>query len=120
MFLDSSEVVRKVNGLTEKETELACAFIQGAVYAWLGANPDKSFAVRDLFGGINAYVWQNTPLDPLWRRLEKAGKSPEDAFEQAAKDAGWLLKSVLKKDERIFLIEREEISNRYSWKQDKQ
>ena len=99
---------------SQQDKELACAFIQGAVYAWIGANSDKSFAVRDLFGGANAFVWQNTPLDPLWRNYYEEGKTPDEAFELAAKAAGKLLKIVLDKDERKFLVLVGYV-NSYSW-----
>lgn len=98
----------------EHDKELACAFIQGAVYAWIGANSDKPFAVRDLFGGANAWVWQNTPLDPLWRNYREAGKSADDAFDLAAKAAGKLLKIVLDNDERKFRV-HDGYVNSYSW-----
>ena len=83
---------------SEHDKELACAFIQGAVYAWIGANRDKPFAVRDLFGGANTWVWQNTPLNPLWKAYQDRGKTPDEAFDLAAKAAGKLLKIVLAKD----------------------
>ncbi|WP_373746758.1 hypothetical protein [Neisseria dentiae] len=99
---------------SERDKELACAFIQGAVYAWIGANRDKHFAVRDLFGGANAFVWQNTPLDPLWRNYLDAGKTSDEAFDLAAKAAGKLLKIVLHNDKREFLA-HDGYVNSYSW-----
>lgn len=118
MLLESDEKITEVHSLNEEEKKLACAFIQGAVYAWLGTNPDKSFAVRDLFGGSNTYAWKGTPLYPLWDNLHTAGKNTDEAFEQAAKDVGRLLKAVLAKDKRKFSIERVGMSNRYLWMQD--
>lgn len=99
---------------SEHEKELACAFIQGAVYAWIGANHHEQFAVRDLFGGANAWVWQNTPLDPLWRNYRHAGKSSDEAFDLAAKTAGKLLKMVLHQDTRKFQV-HEGYVNSYSY-----
>lgn len=99
---------------SEHDKELACTFIQGAAYAWIGANRDKHFAVRDLFGGANAFVWQNTPLDPLWRNYHAQGKTSDEAFDLAAKAAGKLLKIVLDRDKREFLI-HDGYVNSYSW-----
>jgi len=100
---------------SEHDKELACAFIQGAVYAWIGANRDKPFAVRDLFGGANTWVWQNTPLNPLWKAYQDRGKTPDEAFDLAAKAAGKLLKIVLAKDmNRRFQVHKGYV-NSYSW-----
>ena len=98
----------------DEQKRLACAFIQGAVYAWIGANADKTFRVRDLFGGNNSFAWEKTPLEPLWDNYREAGKSNDEAFDLAAKAAGRLLKIVLVNDKREFFV-HEEFVNSYSW-----
>lgn len=99
---------------SEYDKKLACAFIQGAVYAWIGVNRDKPFAVRDLFGGENTWDWQDMPLEPLWKNYREKGKTPEEAFDLAAKAAGKLLKKVLYEDKRKFRIHYGYV-NSYSW-----
>lgn len=107
--------VHNVNGLTDEQKQLACIFIQGAVYAWIGTHGEKPFAVRDLFGGLNTWVWQYTPLDSVWRIYA----DKEDSFELAAKAAGKLLKIVLHKDGREFLVHKGYV-NSYSWVPEKE
>jgi len=96
------------------ERKSACDFIQGAVYAWIAVNSDKSFGVRDLFGGNNTWAWAETPLEPLWDNYRKQGKTPDEAFELAAKAAGKLLKRVLQDDKRKFQI-HSGYNNSYTW-----
>jgi len=73
--------------------------------------PNQMFAVRDLFGDENA-DWGGTPLQAIydyWRSSyrEQHPELSDDALhkkaaEQAAKDVGWLVKSVLQNDRREF------------------
>lgn len=82
---------------SEDEAKLALDYIQEAVDEWIGTNRDKPFAVRDLFGGESAWDWQNMPLEPLWKNYREKGKTPEEAFDLAAKAAGKLLKKFYMK-----------------------
>ncbi|MDO4776693.1 MAG: hypothetical protein Q4A06_04450 [Cardiobacteriaceae bacterium] len=114
MFLHE-ETIYKVRGLNEREILLAKAFIKGAVYCWLKNRENEPFSLRDLFGGTNA-VWTGTPLEDLWWKHSNEGKSDEEAFDQAAQDAGWLLKAVLAEDtKRIFDKKKNGQVNSYSW-----
>ncbi|HEZ2027038.1 hypothetical protein M5Z36_04995 [Neisseria meningitidis] len=94
---------------------MALDYIQEAVDEWIGTNCDKPFAVRDLFGGESAWDWQDMPLEPLWKNYREKGKTPEEAFDLAAKAAGKLLKIVLDKDrKRRFQVHKGYV-NSYSW-----
>jgi hypothetical protein len=87
---------------SDDEAKLARDHIQKAVDEWIGTNCDKPFAVRDLFGGESAWDWQDMPLEPLWKNYREKGKTPDEAFDLAAKAAGKLLKKVLHEDKRKF------------------
>ncbi|EEX50438.1 hypothetical protein [Pasteurella dagmatis] len=97
MFINE-ETIYDVRGLDTKQKELAKAFIKGSVYAWLNChNHGDEFSVRDLFGKDNA-DWTNTPLECIWEKNIKNSKNNDEAYEQSAKDVGWLLKAVLNED----------------------
>lgn len=114
MFI-SDEEIRDVHKLDKKDKELAKAFIKGAVYSWLNSHGETVFAIRDLFGKDNT-DWTGTPLECIWHKNKNAGKNDEEAYEQSAKDAGWLLKAVLSEDTiRRFRVTKHGLSNGYSW-----
>lgn len=96
MFIQK-ETVHKVSGLTTEQTQLAKAFLKGAVYCWLKNRKNEVFALRDLFGGENTN-WSGTPLQCIWEKQKNKGKTNDEAYEQAAVDVGWLLKAVLAED----------------------
>jgi len=48
------------------------------------------------------YYWEHYPLGVLYFRHINAGYGHEYAFDQAAKDAGKILKGVLQDDNRVF------------------
>lgn len=82
----------------------AVSFIKGAVYQFISDQTNKNsgevcFCIRDLLGGTNA-DWKDTPLQYLYDYHIRAGKTEKEAYDQAAKDAGWLLKDVLYNDSR--------------------
>lgn len=109
MTLPSTERIYQVNGLSAEEERRARDFLQGAVYSWCKNRLDEEFALRDLVGGENT-DWEGTPLQPIY---ERHLPSP-DAFSSAAKDAGWLLKSVLMDDIREFAT-RKDLVLHYTW-----
>lgn len=80
--------------------ELAKAYIQGAVHSHCNNNADKELSVRILFGGENRN-WANTPLQCLYDYHKYVNGAAKPA-EMAAKDVGWLFKSVLINDPRTF------------------
>ena len=113
-MLKNNDVVHEVRGLTaEHETQIA-AFMQGAVYCWVKNRFAEPFALRDLFGGENT-IWTDTPLQVLYSRQAALGKTPAEAHEQAAKDAGWLLKKMLRDDQRTFTCQKDGLVNHYVW-----
>lgn len=52
-------------------------------------------------GGDN-FNWHGTPLYYLYEKHIAKGKAEEAAIDEAGKDFGWILKSVLAEDKRIF------------------
>jgi hypothetical protein len=89
-MLMGNTTVTKVSGLNPSQEQAIKHFLQGAVYAWCNMNKNIPFMFRDLMGGDN-YYWQNTPLEVLY------DKHKDET--EAAKDAGKLLKTVLKEDQ---------------------
>lgn len=89
-------------------------FLQGAVYCWVKNRSGEQFALRDLMGGEN-FEWLGTPLYPLFEKHSRRGKTDEAAISDAAKDAGWLLKTVLTVDRRSFTEGDAGLANGYRW-----
>ncbi len=92
---------KNVHELSENEMQRIRDFFQGAVYCWCKNRKGEWFSARDFIGGDN-YYWEHYPLGILYLRQIGAGKTHEEAHEQAAKDAGHILKKVLFDDDRIF------------------
>lgn len=85
--------------------DMILAFLQGVVYQWIlerSKNDEKnaSFVARDLLGGFNNN-WQETPLQFLYDYYKQKSNDERYAREQAAQDAGWALKEILKNDKRV-------------------
>ncbi len=87
------------------------AFLQGAVYCWCKNRKGEWFALRDLVGGDNN-DWHDTPLFSLYKKHRAKSNDP---VKDAGKDAGWLLKSVLSKDKRIFDDKDDGLVKHYRW-----
>ena len=104
----------KINRISAKippqESELAKAYIQGAVHGFCKNNPNQEFSARILFGGENG-DWRGTPLQEIYEWHCKAGTS--DPKKQAAVDVGWLLKAVLHEDVRTFVQTEKDTGQRY-------
>lgn len=114
MTLLTSSELRNVQGLSDYERHLIRAFVQGAVYCWVKNRKGEWFAVRDLVGGENT-DWTGTPLEPLFTKHRNSGKDVDEAFEAAAKDIGWIAKSVLAEDQRKFENDHSGYVSRYRW-----
>ena len=114
MTIKPESELRNVHGISELEKSLIKAYMQGAVYSWVKNRKDEPFAVRDLAGGEN-YEWEGTPLFVLWEKQLRLGKKGDDATEDAAKDLGWLTKTVLAEDKRTFTVEKAGMVNSYRW-----
>ena len=112
MSLTKEDSLRTVIGISDADRKAAIDFLQGAVYCWCKNRPDEWFALRDLMGGDNTY-WSGTPLMPLYNKYSNL--TGEQAFEAAAKDAGWLLKHVTVNDARIFDTMRSGLVRHYKW-----
>ena len=102
--------VREVKILSDEEKERIMTFFQGAIYCWCKNRKGEWFAARDLIGGEN-YYWEGTPLYILWEKHKSKNTGKEDA----AKDAGWLLKKVIKEDKRYFNTKKEGLVRQYRW-----
>jgi hypothetical protein len=104
--------LREPSGIDRTDRELIRAFMQGAVYSWVKNRPGEWFAVRDLVGGLNN-DWNGTPLQVLFDRHVDTGKNDEQAFDAAAIDLGWIVKTLLSEDRRIFEVEKRDLVNAY-------
>lgn len=118
MALQDPSELRDVLGIDQSEKNLIKAFLQGAVYCWVKNRKGEEFAARDLVGGENAN-WNGTPLQVLYVKHINQAKDHNAAVEAAAKDLGWLLKSVLAEDEREFVTSKSGMVNAYRWTQAK-
>ncbi len=112
MTLIPESELREPTGLNDNDRNLIRAFMQGAVYSWVKNRPDEYFAVRDLVGGLNN-DWNGTPLQVLYDRHINNGRNEEEAFEAAAKDLGWIVKTLLSEDRRIFEVDNAGFVNTY-------
>ena len=113
MLKGDNITVKNVHGLLASDEEKITAFLQGAVYCWCKNRKGEWFSARDFLGGDN-YYWEHYPLGALYFRYINAGKTPDYSFEQAAKDAGRILKRVLADDDRTFETEGG-YTRRYRW-----
>lgn len=114
MTLTMPSEIRNVQGLLDDELQLVRSFVQGAVYCWVKNRKGEWFAVRDLVGGENT-DWTGTPLESIYARHIGIGKADNEAFESAAKDIGWIVKSVLADDRRCFENDHSGYVARYRW-----
>lgn len=126
MFINPTEkdlTIRNVSGLSPLENAMVRAYLQGCVYSWCknnqsqdGSEEPKWFKAQYFLGEDN-YYWQGTPLFCLYaKRLRQYDDDSEKAAEQAARDAGHLLKAVLRDDKRYFRTETDERGYRwYQW-----
>jgi hypothetical protein len=99
-FLHPTQL-RTVRGLNPNDMLPIHTYLQGAVYAWVRDRRAQVFALRDLVGGAN-FDWNGTPLSALYEKHIRLGKDEDQAIKAAGRDAGWILKSVLKSDLRVF------------------
>ncbi|MEA1877201.1 MAG: hypothetical protein U9N86_10060 [Bacteroidota bacterium] len=114
MTLRNKSKMRKNFGICESDLHDIKCFLQGAVYCWAKNKKDEIFAARDLMGGEN-YEWSGTPLICLYNKHINKGKSDELAIEEAGKDLGWILKSVLDEDKRTFVASDKGMTQGYKW-----
>lgn len=114
MLIGDNIRTRNVYGLKDCDLEKIKAFFQGAVYCWCNnKGTNEWFNARDFIGKNNFY-WEHYPLGVLYFRQIDAGKTDGEAFEQAAKDAGTILKKVLADDDKTFETQ-EGYTRSYRW-----
>ena len=106
--------IHQVHGITEKQREDVINFLQGSVYCWCKNKKNEWFAARDLIGGDNN-DWSRTPLMALFEKYKNMGRSDNSAVDEAAKDAGRLLKKVIDEDKRLFDTKVEGLVRQYLW-----
>jgi len=111
---DEDKKIREVATLSRESKNSIIKFLQGAVYCWCNTNRGNWFSARDFLGNDNR-DWTGTPLMVLYNNHIKIGKSIEDAFIEAGKEAGWLLKNVISSDLRSFETKREDQIRKYRW-----
>lgn len=115
MINGGSDRLQNISGLSTREVDNIKSFLQGSVYSWCKNNPNQWFSIRTFMGGKN-FDWKGTPLYNLYEKHINQGKSNSDAIKQAGIDAGWLLKRVLKDDERrAFDTKQSEMIRQYRW-----
>jgi hypothetical protein len=111
--------LRAVNGIFDPELHDIKVFMRGAVYCWMKNHPTDWFAVHDLVGGL-INDWEGTPLRKL-RDMHDATHPGNEraAHDQAGRDLGWIVKSMLHAEERSFRTRRVADQPReYLWIQD--
>ena len=114
MSLITPSELRDVSGITDEQKNLIKKFMQGAVYCWIKNRSGEQFAARDLVGGEN-FDWTGTPLKALYDKHKAKGKSSAEAIDDAGKDLGWLLKSVIHEDKRRFESDKSGLVSVYRW-----
>jgi hypothetical protein len=93
--------LRDVHDISEPEKEAIKKQLAGAVDSWVREQPGKRFALRDLIDLDHL----DSPGDPCRRLCEKhllTEKGRQFAMAAAGRGLGWLLKTVLAEDERVF------------------
>ena len=106
--------LRDIRGTSDTDKALIKAFMQGAVYSWVKNRKGEKLAVRDLVGGEN-FEWKGTPLYVLYQKHIDGGKNNESAIKAAARDLGWLVKTVLSEDKRTFEAGKGGLFSTYRW-----
>ena len=114
MALQPISEIRTVTYISVEERQRIIDFLQGAVYCWCKNRKGEWFSMRDLMGGEN-YFWQGTPLIILYEKHRNKGKDEDSSVRDAGKDSGWLLKSVINDDQRLFENRYESFINQYRW-----
>ena len=115
MALTSDDSIREVTGITTEEKHDIINFLQGAVYCWCKNRRDEWFSLRNLMGGEN-FDWNGTPLLALYHKHINNGHNSDVSIEKAGKDAGWILKKVIKNDIRNFDTAKKSLIRNYRWK----
>lgn len=111
-MFDSEERIQEVNIPADQKQRIK-DFLQGSVYCWCKNRKNEQFHLRDLLGGDNE-DWTGTPLIVLYER-HLLGSTPDEAFKQAAIDAGRLLKAVLAEDKHRKFNGHADYTRAYEW-----
>lgn len=114
MIISGNSNIMEVEGISSLQKQRIIDFLQGAVYSWDKNRKDEWFALRDLLGGDN-FFWEGTPLIELYYKHENILGDGEEAVQEAGKDAGMLLKEMLKSDGRKYDSKKEDGVNKYKW-----
>lgn len=113
MALNQDSEIREVHGLSDEQINRIHDFLQGAVYCWCKNRKGDWFSLRDLMGGDNK-DWRNTPLIELYNKHQD-NDNEDEQIEAAGKDGGWLLKKVIKVDNRLFETRIDGFNRQYRW-----
>lgn len=107
MIVGVNDTPREPQVLTGAERQSIYDFLQGAVYAWCNTKGTQEFFASTLVGGENGEHWEGTPLWVLNEKYLSRNKTPQQAFEQAGKDIGNLLKNAIMEDKRHFTMQED-------------
>jgi hypothetical protein len=113
-LINNDTKLRHKFGISDDQLHSIKCYLQGAVYCWVKNRKDEIFAARDLVGGEN-WDWKGTPLYCLYEKHYHAGKNDAAAIDEAGKDLGWILKSVLSEDKRRFETHEKGLTKDYRW-----
>ncbi len=114
MTLITQSKLRINFGISDAQLALIKAYLQGSVYSWIKNRVGEIFAARDLVGGAN-FDWDGTPLYCLYQKHIDSGKHNKEAIDEAGKDLGWILKTVLNEDKRTFETHEKGLTKGYRW-----
>jgi hypothetical protein len=117
MIRRGNSTLKDVSDLSETAKTSIMDFLQGTVYCWCKNRKGEWFTMSDLMGGDNR-DWRKTPLEILYNKHIQSGKTAEEAFDNAGKESGWLLKKVVHDDKKDFETEETELSRKYRWLED--
>lgn len=76
---------------------------------------EAQIPIRPVLVGGENFQWKGTPLHVLYEKHIKAGKGRKSAIKAAARDLGWLVKSVLSEDKRTFEVGKGGLVRTYRW-----
>lgn len=111
MLKNKNSSLRSISAqISEGDMNCAKTYIMGVVHGFCNNNENQHFSVQILFGGENK-DWRGTPLQVIYEYYAQKGYF--DADKRAARDVGWLLKTVLQEDKKLLYDEKKEYIKEY-------
>ncbi|MDR0330639.1 MAG: hypothetical protein LBH93_02895 [Chitinispirillales bacterium] len=104
-MIEDSRPIGDIGISLETQNAIKNCFL-GSVLASTKLLPNDSFSIKKLFGGKNG-DWSETPLQELYDHYARLGNDETTAMDNARKDAGKLLKTLLiKLEKRSFRVKK--------------